>query len=52
MASDNLSIVWLPVNQAYAVLWFEVLLRIFNDREDAEYYVSELRRGTEVSNGQ
>jgi len=42
--SDGLRIVWLPVNQAWAVLWGESLLRICNERTEAYDYVAEIRR--------
>jgi hypothetical protein len=38
---NGLRIVYLPVNQAWAVMWHEQVLRIFNTKQDAEY---EMRR--------
>jgi len=32
---NGISLVWLPVNQAYAVMWFDQVLRIFNEYAEA-----------------
>jgi hypothetical protein len=42
--SDGLRIVWAPVNQAWFVMWNDSLLRIFVNKEDAVWYVDDLRR--------
>lgn len=49
--ADGMSIRYLPVNQAYALMWMDQVLRIFNSRTDAEYELAELRRKSSAPNG-
>ena len=42
---NGLHIEWSNVNQAWFLMWFEQVLRIFNDKADAEYEFSILTGG-------
>jgi hypothetical protein len=41
-AKNAIHMVWLPVNQAYAVMWNDHILSIHNDKADAIYEVERL----------
>lgn len=43
--STAVTIVYLPTNQAYAVMWHDQVLRIFNKYSDAEDYAEEITLG-------
>lgn len=45
IGSTAVSIVYLPTNQAYAVLWHSQVLRVFNRFADAESYADEITLG-------
>ena len=41
--TDGLSMVYLPVNQAHAVMWHDEVLRLFAEKQDAVEYLAYLR---------
>lgn len=41
--NHGIAIVWLPVNQAFAVTWHDQVLRLFSRRADARDYVTSIR---------
>jgi hypothetical protein len=38
----GISVVWSPVNQAWIVMWMDMLLRIIGDREEMHAYLRDL----------
>lgn len=39
---NGIHIEYSNVNQAWFVMWYDQVLRIFNEKDDAEYYVETL----------
>lgn len=42
--SDGLRVVWLPVNQAWAIMWNDSLLKLTVDKTEALSELADLRR--------
>jgi hypothetical protein len=42
IAKASVHMVWLPINQAWAVMWNDHVLSIHNDKADAQYEMQRL----------
>jgi hypothetical protein len=45
--AGGISLVFSRANQAWLVMWCDQVLRIFNDRPDAEAYIASIGANTE-----
>lgn len=41
---DGLRVLWSPVNQAWFVMWHDQVLRVVNEKAEAEWLVAQYRR--------
>lgn len=44
----GISVVYLPVNQSYAVMWCDQVLRVFNSKDDAHAEAKHITTPMEV----